>query len=115
MQAREAFGGGRERLFFLTEGEAHLMRPIGGVIVKARSRDNSDADPLDDVARKGNIVGEAKAGDVRHDVVGAAWAETLEAGILENAQHTIALDAIRFGEALVIRVRQLQGEGPGSL
>src|SRR5437588_4897488 len=115
MQTREPLGGSSESLFLLAECEAHLMRAIGGIIVKARSRDYGDADSLHNVAREGYVIGESKARNIRHDVVGATGTKTLETGVFEYAQHTIALGEITFRQALVIGIRQFEGEGAGGL
>ena len=68
---------------------------------KSRAKDTSSA--------------ETEARDVRHDVVGAARTKAFEPGVFQNSQHAIALDAIAFGEALVIRIRQFERECAGRL
>ena len=114
MEIGETGFGGGEGFFFLAEGEAHLGGAVLGVVVEAGAWDAGYADILYEIFRERDVAGfggifglvEMEAGNVRHDVVGAARPVHGEAGIFENAKETCALFIVCGGEIVVIRLRQ---------
>jgi len=94
-----------------------------GGVVEAGAGDAGHANVFDeifgegDVARFGGVFGfvEMEAGDVRHDVVGAAGLVDGEAGGGEDFQEALALGGIVGGQFVVVGLRRFEREGAGLL
>src|ERR1041384_4722798 len=81
-------------LVFFAEAEPNLLCAERGIGVEARAGDAGDAYFANQVACEFNVVFEAKAADVSHDVISAIWAKRFETRFLKFRQDQIATRAI---------------------
>ena len=114
-QVLQTLGSGGERFVAFAETEADLLRAERGIAVEGRTGHARDADLAHEKARELDIISEAEATDVGHDVVRAVGREDTEARIFERRQKRVAPRAILILKVLIITLRQTQRVSSGSL
>ena len=77
-------------LFFFTKAKTELRATKLSVTIKAATRNGSDADLTNKVARKLNIIATVKRLKIRHDVISAIWFITMEVVALQNSKEQVA-------------------------
>src|SRR2546421_12544861 len=70
-QFLQTLRGQHQRFVLLTKTEANLLRAFRGIAIETGTRHAGNADFANQVTREFNVILEAKAADVGHDVISA--------------------------------------------
>src|SRR5260370_40981836 len=105
-QLFQTLRGQHQRLVFLAETKANLLRAQRGIAVEARARNTGDADFANQMAREFHIIFETKGADVGHDVISAVRRESSKTRALELRQNQITASLIIRLKPIVVRSRE---------
>src|SRR2546430_2924431 len=114
-QLFQTFGRQHQRLVFLAETEANLLRAKCWIAVEARPGHAGYADFANQMTSEFDVVFEAEAADVGHDVISPVRPKSSKTCFLKFRQNQIAPRFVVLLQLLVIRRRKSQRISAGGL